>query len=77
MIVSKATAKLLFQPRHPAFWLLLVINTASSMLVWILQHRSLPIWGVMIVLLLSLGNLWWSWRLTQQLLRTPSRYTSK
>lgn len=65
-----AVFKALYQPSRPAFWLLLVLNVLSSLLVWAAQHLPLSTWGLVMVLLFALGNLWWSWRLAQQLLHT-------
>jgi hypothetical protein len=57
----------LYQPHHPAFWLLIVLNASSSGLMWVAQRVALSTWGVVLVLLLALGNAWWSWRLVGQL----------
>lgn len=66
----------LYQPKHPAFWLLLLFNASSSALVWAVQSMTLSIWGGMLLLLFALGNAWWSWRLAQQLWQAKQQTTT-
>ena len=60
----------LWQPRLPAFWLVVVFNLVSTGLVLLDRGLSLP-WGVRVwVLLLALLNsalgMWWLGRLWKQ-----------
>lgn len=66
----------LYQPKHPAFWLLLLFNASSSALVWAAQSMKLSIWGGLLLLLFALGNVWWSWRLAQQLWQAKQQTTT-
>lgn len=43
------TLRRIFQPRNPRFWLLVVLNTLSALLAWVLRTQPLPV-GVMLLL---------------------------
>lgn len=64
----------IFQPRNPLFWLMLVLNTLSYALAWIVQNRSLNTLGVVLVVGFALANAvlgtWLLWRLMSG---TPSK----
>ena len=61
----------LWQPRHPAFWLMLAFNLLSSLLAWVLRSVVLPLPLLLLLALVALGNvalgLWAAWLL----LKTP------
>lgn len=64
------------QPRSPYFWLMMVFNALTSVLLWVSQTMPLP-WGVrLLVAVLALGNGllgFWALRL---MLRTTSATTA-
>ena len=57
----------LYQPRNPAFWLMVALNTLSAVLGWV--SRTYPLNGVgsLLVMVFALGNamlgLCLAWRL--------------
>ena len=59
----------LFQPRNPAFWLMLGLNLLSLLLAWVIENRRLNGAGLLVVAVLAIGNaalgLWLAWRLMQ------------
>jgi uncharacterized membrane protein len=59
----------LYQPRHPAFWCMLVLNGLSAGLAWVLHNRSLNTAGVVLVAVFAIGNgllgMWMAWRLVR------------
>lgn len=61
----------LFQPRKLAFWLILVLNALSFMLVWIMQNYTLTPLASVVLALFALGNAGFGAYLSWQLLRTP------
>jgi hypothetical protein len=67
--VSIRAMKLLriFQPRNPLFWLMLVLNTLSYGLAWIVQNRTLNTPGMVLIGGFALANAalgtWLLWRL--------------
>ena len=61
----------LFQPRKLAFWLILVLNALSFMLVWIMQNYTLTPLASVVLALFALGNAGLGAYLTWQLLRPP------
>lgn len=61
----------LFQPRKPAFWLMLVLNLLSSCLVWIVQTQSLSVLVQALVAVFAIGNSVLGLRLAWILLNTP------
>lgn len=46
----------LFQPRKPAFWLMLALNLLSSLLVWVAQTQPLSTLGQVLVAVFAIGN---------------------
>jgi hypothetical protein len=61
----------LFQPRKSAFWLMLLLNALSLMLFWVIENRPLNTLGLLVAIVLALGNALWgarlAWRLVQPL----------
>lgn len=59
----------IFQPRNPAFWLMLVLNMLSLSLAWVVDNRRLNGTGLLVVATLAVGNalwgVWLAWRLIQ------------
>jgi 4-hydroxybenzoate polyprenyltransferase len=57
----------LFQPRHPAFWLMLALNGLSSALVWLVHNRQLNTPAMLVIGVFAIGNallgMWLAWRL--------------
>ena len=67
----------LFQLRKPAFWLMLVLNLLSLLLMWVIENRALNALGLFFVALLAIGNALWgaalAWRLMQPVSRSDNR----
>ena len=67
----------LFQPRNPAFWLMLILNVLSLLLAWVIEHRRLNGMGLFVVAVLAMGNalwgLWLAWRLMQTIPESENR----
>ncbi len=67
----------LFQPRNPAFWLMLILNVLSLLLAWVIEHRRLNGMGLFVVAVLAIGNalwgLWLAWRLMQTIPESENR----
>lgn len=61
----------LFQPRKPAFWLMLALNALSTVLLWIVQRYTLTPLASVVIAVFALGNAWLGLRLAWQLLSTP------
>jgi len=61
----------LFQPRKPAFWLMLVLNALSVALVWLMQNYTLTPLASGVMALFALGNAGFGAYFTWQLLRAP------
>lgn len=61
----------LFQPRKPAFWLMLVLNGLSTALMWIVQNYRLTPLASVVIAVFALGNAWLGLRLAWRLLTTP------
>jgi hypothetical protein len=61
---------LLFQPRNPLFWLMLVLNALSLLLAWVVRNRPLNRWGMALVAAFAIGNavvgVWLAWRLMRE-----------
>jgi hypothetical protein len=60
----------LFQPRNPLFWMMLALNTLSAALMWIVHHRPLNTFAMLIVATFAIGNAvlgtWLAWRLVRE-----------
>lgn len=67
----------LFQPRNPAFWLMLVLNLLSLLLAWVIENRRLNGAGMLVVAVLAIGNaalgLWLAWRLMKSIPDSSNR----
>lgn len=67
----------LFQPRNPAFWLMLILNVLSLLLAWVIEHRRLNGMGLFVVAVLAIGNalwgLWLAWRLMKTIPESENR----
>ncbi|MBD5800833.1 hypothetical protein AZOA_02340 [Azoarcus sp. Aa7] len=59
----------LFQPRNPAFWVMIAFNVLSSLFAWILRTYPLNTLGLAVVAGLALANallgMWFAWRLVR------------
>lgn len=63
----------LWQPRNPAFWLMVALNVLSSVLAWILRTYPLVPLAMIVVAGFALVNAWLGIRLAVDLMRaTPS-----
>lgn len=60
----------LFQPRNPAFWVMIALNVLSSTFAWILRTHPLNSLGLAVVAGLALANamlgMWFAWRLVRE-----------
>ncbi|SIQ23635.1 hypothetical protein SAMN05421829_10383 [Aromatoleum tolulyticum] len=60
----------LFQPRNPAFWVMIALNVLSSAFAWILRTHPLNPLGLAVVAGLALANamlgMWFAWRLVRE-----------
>jgi len=60
----------LFQPRNPAFWVMIALNVLSSAFAWILRTYPLNPLGLAVVAGLALANamlgMWFAWRLVRE-----------
>ena len=56
----------LWQPRNPAFWMMLVLNLLSSLLAWVLRSYTLIPLVMAVVAGLALMNAWIGIRLAHQ-----------
>lgn len=63
----------LYQPRNPAFWLILVLNGLSAILAWLVRTYEMAFLPGLIVTAFAIGNAvlgaWLAWRL----IRSPAR----
>ena len=62
----------LWQPRNPAFWMMLVLNVLSSILAWILRSYPLVPLAMAVVAAFALMNAWLGLRLAIGLMREDS-----
>ncbi|MDZ7921079.1 hypothetical protein [Rhodoferax sp.] len=60
----------LFQPRKPAFWLMVVLNALSTALMWIVQTYPLTPLASLVIGVFAIGNAWLGLRLAWRLLST-------
>jgi hypothetical protein len=58
----------LWQPAHPAFWAMLALNGASSVMVWFSQTYPLNTPTRLVVLAFALGNVWLGLRCAKKLI---------
>lgn len=61
----------LWQPRHPAFWLMLILNALSTLLAWVVRSVDLSPAAAVAVLVFAVGNGVFGLALLAHLLRTP------
>lgn len=61
----------LWQPRNPAFWMMVVLNVMSSVLAWILRTYPLVPLAMIVVAGFALINAWLGIRLAVGLMREP------
>lgn len=61
----------LWQPRNPAFWMMVVLNVMSSVLAWILRTYPLVPLAMIVVAGFALVNAWLGIRLAVGLMREP------
>ncbi len=59
----------LYQPGNPVFWLMLVLNFLSSILIWMLYTREWPTAVVLVLTVFALGNAALGIRLVLRLLK--------
>ena len=59
----------LWQPRNPAFWMMLALNLLSSLLAWVLHNYALVPLVTMVIAGLALMNAWIGIRLALSLMR--------
>ena len=46
----------LYQPRNPLFWLMLALNSLSTLLAWVVHNRSLNAWAALLLTCFAVGN---------------------
>lgn len=61
----------LFQPRKPAFWLILLLNAMSMVIVWLVQNYALSPFMTVVLALFALGNAVFGAILTWHLVKAP------
>jgi hypothetical protein len=61
----------LYQPRQPAFWVMLALNGLSTLLVWLIQNRPLSGFATAVVAIFALGNAAFGTWLAFHLMRSP------
>ena len=59
----------LWQPRNPAFWMMLALNILSSILAWVLRSYPLVPLAMAVVAGFALMNAWLGLRLAIGLMR--------
>jgi hypothetical protein len=64
----------LFQPRNPLFWIMVVLNALSTLLIWVVHNRGLSTLGMVLVAVFAIGNAllgtWIAWRLVRDPIKT-------
>ncbi len=65
------TLSRIFQPRNPAFWLLVLLNGLSSLIGYLLQHREFPVWITLVLAAFAIGNVVFGLRIAVQLMKGP------
>jgi hypothetical protein len=67
----------LWQPTSPVLWLMVAFNVLSSVGAWVLRTVALPYPLMLLIALISLGNvvggLWCAWSLIQDNPLEPDR----
>jgi hypothetical protein len=59
----------LWQPRNPAFWLMVVLNLLSTLLAWVSHSYTLTPLALLIVIGFAIGNAVYGMRLMWLLVR--------
>ena len=59
----------LWQPRNPAFWLMIVVNLLSTLLAWVVRNYTLSAPASILVAVFAIGNVVIGLRLMWRLLR--------
>jgi hypothetical protein len=59
----------LWQPRNPAFWLMVVLNLLSTLLAWVSRSYTLTPLASLIVIGFAIGNAVYGMRLMWLLMR--------
>lgn len=62
----------LWQPRNPAFWLMVAVNLLSAVLAWMTRSYALTPLAALIVTAFAIGNAIYGLRLMWLLLRDPT-----
>lgn len=63
----------LWQPRNPAFWLMIAVNLLSTLLAWVVRTYSLGMLASLLITVFAIGNVAIGLRLMWLLLRyTPA-----
>jgi len=62
----------LWQPRNPAFWLMIAVNLLSTLLAWVVRNYPLGMAAALLIAAFAIGNVAIGLRLMWLLLRdTP------
>lgn len=61
----------LWQPRNPAFWLMLVLNLLSVLLAWVTRSYALTPVAALVITAFAIGNAVYGMRLMWLLVREP------
>jgi hypothetical protein len=61
----------IYQPRNPAFWLLLVFNLLSTLLAWVARTHDLAAPVAMVLVVVAVANALFGLRLLLLLMRDP------
>ena len=59
----------LWQPRNPAFWLMIVVNLLSTLLAWVVRSYTLSAPASILIAVFAIGNVMIGLRLMWRLLR--------
>ena len=62
----------LWQPRNPAFWLMIVLNLLSTLLAWVVRSYTLGAPAAILIAVFAIGNGVIGLRLMWLLLRDPT-----
>lgn len=62
----------LWQPRNPAFWLMIAVNLLSTLLAWVVRSYTLGTPAAILIAVFAIGNVVIGLRLIWLLLRDPT-----
>lgn len=62
----------LWQPRNPAFWLMIAVNLLSTLLAWVVRSYTLGMPAAILIAVFAIGNVVIGLRLMWLLLRDPT-----